>query len=436
MTTVRTYLLVLILTGVFWFWTTFASTFDLSLACWSTIVEGSLATSDFEKTTITMTIENDQWVVDSSTVTLENTEEYTLEIDPTKYEEWLYTITLVATLWDKSSKWSYKTYLWDDCDSLADIKERMVVYAETAKEYFDNVENEQVIPNVFLATGLLNRLDETIKKTKATFAVGWSNTYHTLPEWTVGPFLKQEEYPEFEEQYALLPDEYRWAQAYLHFKWLLVPIVLPEWAVTEAELLSRLNSWMLLAPETPSFDSIGNVKMLYSHSLSYTDSPFAGIWSYLSLYTSEWDIIKLYIKKWYVSYETRVYTIKNKLQITPEQTSVLTWFKKPWVDSFALITCRDGDVLGSTEWREVLLLERNFDDLNAFEKTMVRVNNIPTLAEQAEQFDAYLKEKKLTEEESALLVKELEKAEKDEDNSLYGIAIYGKYRASYDALYE
>jgi len=348
----------------------------------------------------------------------------------------MYTITLLATLWDKSSEWSYETYLWEDCDSLADIKERMVVYADTAKEYFDNVQNEQVVPNVFLATWLLNWLDETIKKTTATFAVGWSHTYHTLPERTVGPFLKAEEYPTFEEQYALLPDEYRDAKAYLHFKWLLVPIVLPEWAVTEQELLSRLNSWMLLAPETPSFDSIGNVKMLYSHSISYDNSPFAGIGSYLSLYTSEGDSISMYIKKWYVSYETRTYTIKNKLQITPEQTSVLTWFKKPWVDSFALITCKEWDVLWSTEWREVILLERDFDDLNAFEKSMVRVNSIPTLAEQAAQFDAYIEKKGLTEDESVLLVKELEKAENNQDSPLNVIATYAKYKASYEALYD
>jgi hypothetical protein len=46
---------------------------------------------------------------------------------------------------------------------------------------------------------------------------------------------------------------------------------------TPEQVLEKLNGGAVLAPETPSLNTIGAVKMLYAHALSFTESPFAGI---------------------------------------------------------------------------------------------------------------------------------------------------------------
>lgn len=353
--------------------------------------------------------------------------DHVISVNPADYEDWLYTVTITATLEEQVSTWVHKTFLWDDCDSLTDVKERMVQYANEAKEYFDNEMNIQHVPDVFLKTWLKDWVSYN-----PAFAVAGSTTYHDVPDWTASP---TEKHMTFEQQYALIPDEHRDAHAYLQFKWMLVPINLPWEDYSEKALLNVLNSGMMMAPETQSLDTIWNVKMIYSHSLSVVKSPFSGVGSYLSLFSELWDTVTLYVKSWFVSYEKRKYTIKNKFQIKPDQSDLLKNFKKKWVDSIALITCKSGDTLGSTQWREVLLMERVAEEMGEFQKEITRVSRIPSLSQQQKQFDTFLANKEFSSDDAAILVKKLEEAQKDNKSPLHSIAIYGKYMASYEALY-
>jgi len=433
MTTVKKLLLWTLLCSVWVFTSTaHAASIWVSFECGSKTIWGSLQTSDVAGTSVDLTIENEEWVVDTQAYTFTEDGDQTILIDPASYDDGLYAITMTATLGEQTSTWTHKTFLWDDCDSLKDVKARMVVYANEAKEYFDNVQDIQHVPDVMLKTGLGDWIDNKISSSSKSFVVAASTTYHDIPEWTGepnGPSMS------FEEQYALVPDEYRDAYSYLQFKWMLVPIQLPGTDHSEEALLDVLNSGMMMAPETADINTIGNVKMVYSHSLSFVESPFSWVGSYLSLFSELGDTVTVYAKKWYVSYEKRTYTIKNRLQIKPEQASLLKNFKKPGVDSLALITCKSGDTLWSTQGREVLLLERIEAEMWDFQKEIVKVSRIPSLADQKRQFDAFLATKEFDGDDAAILVKKLEEAQLDGANPLQQIALYGKYMASYEAIY-
>jgi hypothetical protein len=63
------------------------------------------------------------------------------------------------------------------------------------------------------------------------------------------------------------------------------------------------------------------------------------------------------------------------------------------------------------------------------------MNNTPTLEETKVAMDNYFNKKDLTDEDVVRLVSKLEELEKNDTNQLQIIATYGKYMASYDALY-
>lgn len=176
--------------------------------------------------------------------------------------------------------------------------------------------------------------------------------------------------------------------------------------------------------------------MVYTHSLATTDSPFAWIGSYLSVFWTEGDLFHIYVKKSARSYEKRTYTIKSKFQIKPEQTAVLNNFYKEWADSLALITCRDGNILWSTKAREIILADRNRDQLWWFQKTMMALWDDKTLAAAKAKIDKYLQKKDLDEKQVTKLVAKLDEVAADgEWNPLAVIATYGKYMSAYDAVY-
>ncbi len=399
----------------------------------SNVLLWSIYTTNPSETKVSVNVSNDEKNIDQFNVSLSEDNWYNIIVEPTKYEEWFYSIEVQAALWVKTDTWTYKTYMWDDCDSIQAIKERMVTYANEAWDYFDNEVKTQPLPKKFLATWLWEWIDWLINETSQKFASSSVSVFHDVPEWTKSP--NSPNHSTFEEQYAMVPDEYRDAYAYVQFKWLLIPINLPEKWASEEELLNQLNTWWLMAPETRSLDMMWSIKMIYTHSLSYTQSPFSWVWSYLSIFSDIGDTVTVFVKNWYVSYDKRTYSIKNRLQISPEQTGIITDFKKEWADSIALITCKDWNVLWSLKWREVLLLERDSEELWSFQKSLTFIHNIPSLTEKKEAFDTYVAWNDLDDEAVARLVKKLEQLEDDEENPLAIIWTYWKYMASYDAIY-
>lgn len=403
------------------------------IVCDEIIVDGAISTSDADQTVLSAQVIDKHWV--SSSLTIDSSSSaHEIPVDSSAYDQWWYEVVVSADYNGQTIKNSYPMYLWDEvCDSAAAVKERVVVYADEANDYFENTEAVQELPTRFLNTGIGAWVEKAMAATQQRFALASSPVHHDIPEWTVDPFSTQ--YPTFEEHYAMLPNAHRDATAYIQFEWMLIPIVLPNWDETENELLALLDNGALLAPETPSLNTIGAVKMIYTHSLSLVKSPFAGVGSFLSVFAQEGDTFTFYVKNGFVSYDKREYIMVSRLQIRPEQTGVITSYKKDGADTIAMITCKDGDVLGSTLGREVLFLERKAEELGSLQKSLVWIDGIPTLEAQKRKFDQYLKSQDLSDEAVVQMVKKLEQVESDTGNPLKVIATYGKYMASYDALY-
>ncbi len=309
-------------------------------------------------------------------------------------------------------------------------------WQRNAKTVNKTHETEQIVPATFIATGgPFSFIDSLIKKLGVRFASSSSATYHTVPEWTLAPTVDTQSIS-LELVYASLPPVYQNKQSYLRFKWLFVPIEMAWKYATPDQVLEKLNQGAVLAPETPSINTIGAVKILYTHALSYTESPFAGIGSYISVFWAIGDQFQIYVKKDKRTYEQRTYTIKSIFQIAPEKTDILYNFKKEWADSIAIITCRDGDVLWSTKAREIVLAERLKEEMGDFQKTMIALGDDKQLALAKRKIDAYLAKKDLGEEQVIQLITKLEQvADKWNWNPLTIISTYGKYMVAYDAVY-
>lgn len=406
-----------------------------TITCGEQRIEGQLQTSDIKNTVLDTYIEwvdtkNTEWVmVDKEGVS------YSIDINSQWYTEWWYDIVVEASLWNKSVLKDHLVYFEDwTCDTAQAIKKRVEAYADEAETFFEMNEEVQLVPASFLKAWLWQWIDGVIASTAETFAMSKSPVYHNTPERTTDPFALN--YPDFEDQYSIVPSPYRWATAYLHFKSLLIPIVLPDGWESEDELLDLLDTGALLAPETKSMDTIGSVKMLYTHSLSFNDSPFSGVWSFLSLFAEQGDEFNFYINTWNGKYEKRGYIMTSRIQVKPEDTHHIKAFRKDGADTIAMITCKDWTVLGSTRWREVLFLERKSDELKSLQKVILSINENPSLHKQKEIFDKYLKAETLSDEAVVKLVKQLELVEQDTWNPLTAIATYGKYMTAYEAIYQ
>lgn len=434
--------------------------------CGSDRITGQLTTSDPEHTTVVLSIKKWATVLKTVDAIIAADGSYEAPFDPTDLEDALYTIESVATLsWLTDSR-TYETYIGKDCgicgngyredgemcetnDDCAEwlfcgacscvdwrsMRDLITAYANEVADFKSN-QAEQVVPKSFVATWWpFAFVDSLIKKLGVKFASSKSSVYHTVPERTLDPTIDVRTVS-LESVYASLPPLYQNKQAYLRFKWLFVPIETAWSFATHDQVLEKLNQWAVIAPETPSLNTLWAVKMVYTHALSFTDSPFAGIGSYLSVFWSEWDTFYVYIRKWNRSYEQRTYTIKAKFQIAPEKTDIISNFKKEGADSLALITCRDGDVLWSTKAREIILAERISSEMGDFQKAVIALGDDKQLANARKKIDAYLEKKDLSEEQVVQLVTKLEKvADKGKWNALSVIATYGKYMAAYDAVY-
>lgn len=408
---------------------------DYMIQCGEQLLEGSVETSNRDETSLSVVIAWDDGVYTRGVSMDVVSENNVITVDADGYNEWWYDIVIEASMMSQSVEKRYAVYFENGtCDTAKAVKERIVKYAQEAQEYFENNEEVQNVPTQFLKTGLWNRVDNVIKGTSQKFALSSSPVFNNTPERTRDPFAANQ--PTFEEQYAYVPQEYRGAEAYIQFKWLLVPIVLPQGGEDESALLKKLDTWALLAPETPSLDTLGAVKMIYTHSLSFSDSPFSWVGAFLSVFAEEGDEFSVYVKKWYVSYEKRTYVMTRRMQIKPEQTDLIKNFKKDGADTIAMITCKDGQVLWSTLWREVLFLERKTTELSDFQRVLVMIDSIPLLSKQKDELDAYLENAELSDEAVIKMVKQLEKIENETGNPLQTIATYGKYMAAYNAIYD
>jgi hypothetical protein len=206
--------------------------------------------------------------------------------------------------------------------------------------------------------------------------------------------------------------------------------------MNEDTLLAMLHKWAILAPENRSLHDIGIVKMVYNHAVSTTQSPFAGIGTHLSVFSELWDELRVYTKvPGTSSYEEKTYFLQRKLELLPEETDTIRNFKKEWADIIAFISCKYGNVLGSTKGREILLFNRKTEELGNFQSSIIAVNNDPALRESKYAVDNYFAKKDLSDEDVRRLVTKLEEVEKNGGNQLQTIATYGKYMAAYDSIY-
>jgi len=444
-------------------WTVYA---DVPYVCWSDRITGQLTTSDPEHTTVTLSIKKDEIVLQTMDAIINDDGSYEAVFNPSALADDNYVIESVATLsWLTDSR-IYEVYIGKDCgvcgnghledgemcesnDDCTDwlfcgwcscverrtMRDLIRAYAYEVAAFKAN-EAEQVVPERFVATWWpFAFIDSLIQRLGVKFASSKSAVYHTVPTWTLDPSVDATRVS-LESVYASLPPVYQNKQAYLRFKWLFVPIEMAGKFATSDQVLEKLNLWAVVAPETPSLNTLWAVKMVYTHALSFTESPFAGIGSYLSVFWSEGDEIRIYVKKDERTYEQRTYTIKAKFQIAPEKTDIINKFKKEWADSLAIITCRDGDVLWSTKAREIILSERVKEEMGDFQKSLIALGDDKQLALARKKIDEYLAKKDLSEEEVVQIVAKLDKvADKGKWNPLSVITTYGKYMAAYDAVY-
>lgn len=455
----------IIITGFFFFTNTVTEASSYYM-CGTDRIEGKVTTTDIQNTSIVISLINNNEVKQEIQANMEPDGSYKAFFDTSLITDWLYTIKSVATLSGLSDSWTYETYIWkncgvcgnwiidstEQCESDSDCNEWMSCgwcqcwnkdvmhalikkYAQEVADYQQNA-SLQVLPSRFVDTWPFAFVDTVIEKVWLKFAGWWKSiVYNTVPDWTIDPTVDTNTLP-FDAIYWSLPKIYRDKDTYLQFKWLFVPVWSVEKSASQDDVLKKLNEWAVIAPETPSIDTIWAVKMMYTHSLSTTDSPFAWIGSYLSVFWSEGDTFHIYVKKWKKSYEKRTYTIKSKFQIKPEQTAILNKFYKEWADSLALITCRDWNILWSTKAREIILADRKRDQLWVFQKAIIAIGDDKTLALAKEKIDKYLQKKDLSEEEVAKMVEKLDKVADDGKwNPLAVIATYGKYMSAYDAVY-
>lgn len=432
--------------------------------CGTNRLFGKVTSPDPLNTTVVVSL---SWPASQSiTATVWVDGSYEAIFDDSLIIDWLYSVTSTATLSWLSDTWTYEISIWENCgvcgnevidgseeceqDSQCEewsrcggcacinndeMKELIKSYAQEVADYKQNA-SFQVLPSRFVDTWPFAFVDSVIDKVGVKFALWWKNTvYNTLPDWTIDPMIDTNSLS-FDSVYGAMPKIYRDKEVYLQFKWLFVPVLSVEKTASPEDVLTELNEWAVLAPETPSINTLWAVKMLYTHSLSTTPSPFAWIGSYLSVFWEEGDIFHIYVKKWSKSYEKRTYTIKSKFQIKPEQTAILNKFYKEWADSLALITCRDGNILWSTKAREIILADRNRDEMWWFQKAMMALWDDKKLAEAKAKIDKYLQKKDLSEEQVSKLVAKLDEVADDgEWNPLAVIATYGKYMSAYDAVY-
>lgn len=434
--------------------------------CGSDRITGQLTSSDPLHTTVVISIKQGDQLIQSSNAIVTADWSYVAPFSWEQLSDGVYTIESVATLsWLVDSR-TYETYLGKDCgvcgnwfiddneqcESDSDctdwlkcldcsclgrdeVKKLIYAYADEVAAYKAN-QAEQVVPSSFIATGWpFSFVDSLIKKLGVKFASSKSSVYHTVPDWTLDPTIDIKKIS-LESVYASLPTVYQNKQSYLRFKWLFVPLETVGKYATPSQVLEKLNEGAVLAPETPSVNTLWAVKMIYTHALSFTDSPFAGIGSYISVFGTWGDQFFVYVKKSQRTYEQRTYTIKSKFQIDPEKTEILKKFAKEWADSIALITCRDGDVLWSTRSREIILADRVRDEMGDFQKAMIALGDDKKLADARKKIDAYLTKKELSDEQVVKLVAKLDEvSDNGKWNPLAVIATYGKYMAAYDAVY-
>lgn len=357
-----------------------------------------------------------------------------------------YLITSTATLGELTDTWTYVATIRYDCPP--PVEEHAVAPVLTEEQYDKILAYAQEValfkarhqayrePPRFVASGWpFAFVDTIISSLWARFAKTSSATYHDLPSWTLDP---EDDTGEvwFHDLYVVIPNELQQAPAYLRFKWLFVPVSLSSSTADEKTVLSLLNKWGVLAPETRNFDVLGAVKMLYMHALSFSKSPFAGIGSYLSVYADPGDEVTVYVKTSGSLYEQRTYTILSSLQVDPDETGVLKQFSKEWADAYAFITCRDGDVLGSTAKREIILAQRKKQELWSFHQTVLNIHDAPSLAVARGKIDAFLRDKEFDEASIGRLVDKIEEVEQSvEWTPMKTILTYGKYMAAYDAVY-
>lgn len=437
--------------------------------CETNRITGQLQVGDPSNVTVTIGLYKNDELLRDKVVDLQPDGSYHTRIPKGTLPDGIYTIKSVATSGDISDEWTYETYIGDSCGMCGnavveqgeqcetnddcgewlfcgacaclewrEMRELVVSYAdEVAWFKHESVAADAVqLPKSFAATGWpFAFVDTLIKKLGVRFAASSQKVYHTVPEWTLDPSIDTKTIW-LDAVYASLPPAYQNRQTYFRFKWLFVPIELAGQYATEDQLLDKLNQGVVVAPETPSINTLGAVKILYAHAVSFVDSPFAGIGSYVSVFWEVGDEISIYVKKDQKSYEQRTYKITSKFQIEPDKTSILGEYTKEGLDSFALITCRDGNVLWSTKAREIILADRVADELGDFHKSVVAVWSDKELAEARKKIDAYLAEKDLSEEQVMQLVAKLEEvADEGKGNPLSVIATYGKYMAAYDAVY-
>jgi hypothetical protein len=81
-------------------------------------------------------------------------------------------------------------------------------------------------------------------------------------------------------------------------------------------------------------------------------------------------------------------------------------------------------------------LERRSEELGKFQLSVQQIADSEKLAAAKKKIDAYLKNKDLDEKQIVSLVQKLEAVEKkSKGNPLAAITTYGKYMATYDAVY-
>lgn len=431
--------------------------------CWTNRLTWKVTTPDPKNTTVIVSL---SWpAIQSITAKMWEDWKYEAFFDSSIITDWLYTVTSVASYSWISAEWDADVLIWKECgvcgNEVIDWSEMceedndctqwdtclwckclnnnemdsvIKEYAQEVADYYKNV-SPQVVPNRFVDTWPFAFVETLIKELWVKFSSAKSTVYTTLPDWTLDPDTDIKELT-LESFYSVLPKEYQNQEAYFHFKWLFVPLLTAGDKAKPDEVLLKLNKWAVLAPETPSVNTIGAVKMIYSHAASLTPSSFAWIGSYISVFWEVGDSFTIYVKSSTKKYEKRTYTIKSKFQIKPEQTKILNSFAKEWIDSYALITCRDGNVLWSTKSREIILADRNNEELWKFHKTMIALGSDKKLAEAKKKIESYLAKKDLNDDQVKKLVNKLDQvANKWEWNPLSVIATYGKYMSAYDAVY-
>lgn len=464
---------------IFLAWVVLAQSNPLPYQCWDTSIQWVIASSDIAQTQLSIQLIQDGLAKHSFMPVLWEDGGYEIPMNYDQITPWRYTIAIRATLDEVEDSREYEALIsqtcqlcgnwlveWDEqcevdtdcwsqgvCASCScepneeltaplsiltpELIERIKQYALEAKAFFENSRTTITLPETFYNTGEdpTSRLEWVVKNVWQRFAYSHQWVYNDVPERTLGAETQTENLS-FLDLYAQLPKKHKNAEWYLRFKWLFIPLLDAPQEAEEDKVLSLLNDWWVLAPQTENFDILWVVKMLYAHSVSYKKSPFAGVGAYLSVFSQQWDLVEIYVKTENDTYDKRTYSIRSKYQVEPSETKILESFSQEWLDLFSLITCKDGEVLWSTLGREIILFERVTNELGSFHQSIISLQNLPSAREARKKIDQYLSNKQLTDQEVANIVLALEAVEEQTQwNPLAAIATYGKYMAAYDAVY-